>query len=130
MRRVAQNARTSITKKKKKFRQLIFSESEEEQAPQKEEPEDNSDIEDATPKEVFEAMSKLATGYRPTTEFKDVYCCCFDCGVEGTYDEVNDHEIICNLRHYNMEIVGKWNTMIRKMRDFQSDQIFDMQKYV
>ena len=35
--------------------------------------------------EIAEATEYFKTGYLPTTCFKDVYCCCFDCGIEGTY---------------------------------------------
>ena len=73
----------------------------------------NSDIEDVTPKSVFEAMSQLATGSK--MKIPDVYCCCFDGGVEGTYQEVNSHESVCSLRHYNMETVGKWSSFVNLM---------------
>ena len=110
------------------------SDAELEQAPQNEEPESDSEYDHAAQAYfetgfIPESMSEALTEAFGTPKVSDVYCCCFDCGVEGTYNEVNSHENVCSLRHYNMENVGKWNSFVNLMGIRNAEQIYAMNMY-
>ena len=72
---------------------------------------DSPDPSDSEPEktlaEQLEELESEIEDVTPTIKIPDVFCCCFDCGFEGSYQEVNSHENVCSLRHYNMEIEGK-----------------------